>query len=128
MMYKLRSMYLDAEARKEQLRDLNEQDGPAFKIKNDPRVTSVGRFLRATSIDELPQLLNILKRAICPWVGRRPPTFDEVGRYRRWYLRRLDVTPGLTCTWQVQGRSAFRSRNGCGWTCSISISRVSGWT
>ena len=104
MMYKLRSMYLDAEARKEQLRDLNEQDGPAFKIKNDPRVTSVGRFLRATSIDELPQLLNVLKGDMS-LVGPRPPTFDEVGRYRRWYLRRLDVTPGLTCTWQVQGRS-----------------------
>ena len=103
-MYKFRSMYVDAEVRKQELRHLNEQDGPAFKIKNDPRVTPVGRFLRATSIDELPQLFNVLKGDMS-LVGPRPPTFDEVGEYRRWYLRRLDVTPGLTCTWQVEGRS-----------------------
>lgn len=102
--YKFRSMYVDAERRKEELKHLNEQDGPAFKIKNDPRVTPVGRVLRATSIDELPQLFNVLKGDMS-LVGPRPPTFDEVERYRRWYLRRLDVTPGLTCTWQVQGRS-----------------------
>jgi lipopolysaccharide/colanic/teichoic acid biosynthesis glycosyltransferase len=104
IMYKFRSMSVDAEERKQELRHLNEQDGPAFKIKNDPRITRVGRFLRATSIDELPQLFNVLKGDMS-LVGPRPPTFDEVGKYRRWYLRRLDVTPGLTCTWQVQGRS-----------------------
>jgi lipopolysaccharide/colanic/teichoic acid biosynthesis glycosyltransferase len=103
-MYKFRSMYLYAEERKHELRYLNEQDGPAFKIKDDPRITPVGRFLRATSIDELPQLFNVLKGDMS-LVGPRPPTFDEVCKYRRWYLRRLDVTPGLTCTWQVEGRS-----------------------
>ena len=97
-------MYVDAEERKQELLHLNEQDGPAFKIKNDPRITSVGRFLRATSIDELPQLFNILKGDMS-LVGPRPPTLDEVDNYRPWYRRRLDVTPGLTCTWQVQGRS-----------------------
>jgi exopolysaccharide biosynthesis polyprenyl glycosylphosphotransferase len=102
--YKFRSMYVDAEERKQELLHLNEQDGPAFKIKNDPRITSVGRFLRATSIDELPQLFNILKGDMS-LVGPRPPTLDEVDNYRPWYRRRLDVTPGLTCTWQVQGRS-----------------------
>jgi lipopolysaccharide/colanic/teichoic acid biosynthesis glycosyltransferase len=97
-------MHVDAESRKAELSHLNEQDGPAFKIKNDPRITSVGRFLRATSIDELPQLFNVLMGEMS-LVGPRPPTFDEVAKYRRWYLRRLDVTPGLTCIWQVKGRS-----------------------
>ena len=104
MMYKFRSMYADAEARKDDLRHLNEQDGPAFKIKNDPRVTSIGRFLRATSIDELPQLFNVLKGDMS-LVGPRPPTLDEVAKYRTWYRRRLQVAPGLTCIWQVRGRS-----------------------
>lgn len=104
VMFKFRSMYVDAEKRKESLRHLNEQDGPAFKIRNDPRVTSVGRFLRATSIDELPQLFNVLKGEMS-LVGPRPPTFDEVGQYHAWQRRRLEVTPGLTCIWQVRGRS-----------------------
>ena len=104
MIYKFRSMYADAEARKEELRHLNEQDGPAFKIKNDPRITRIGRFLRATSMDELPQLFNVLKGDMS-LVGPRPPTFDEVDKYRVWYRRRLRVTPGVTCIWQVRGRS-----------------------
>ena len=103
-MYKFRSMYIDAEALKAKLRHLNEQDGPAFKIKNDPRVTPVGRFLRSSSIDELPQLINVLQGHMS-LVGPRPPTFDEVTKYRTWYGRRLDVTPGITCIWQVIGRN-----------------------
>jgi lipopolysaccharide/colanic/teichoic acid biosynthesis glycosyltransferase len=102
--YKFRSMYVDAEARKAELQHLNEQDGPAFKIKNDPRVTRVGRFLRSTSIDELPQLFNVL-RGDMSFVGPRPPTLDEVAKYSTWYRRRLEVTPGITCIWQVSARS-----------------------
>lgn len=104
LMYKFRSMYLNAEERKAGLSHLNEQDGPAFKIKNDPRITPLGRLIRKTSIDELPQLLNVLKGEMS-LVGPRPPTFDEVAKYEAWYRRRLEVTPGLTCIWQVHGRS-----------------------
>jgi len=104
IMYKLRSMYTDAETRKRELMHLNEQDGPAFKIKNDPRITPLGRFLRETSIDELPQLLNVLKGDMS-LVGPRPATFDEVDQYRVWYRRRTNVTPCITCIWQVRGRS-----------------------
>jgi lipopolysaccharide/colanic/teichoic acid biosynthesis glycosyltransferase len=103
-MYKFRTMHIDAEALKVKLRNLNERDGPAFKMKNDPRLTPVGSFLRSFSIDELPQLFNVLKGDMS-LVGPRPPTFDEIGEYRRWYLRRLEVTPGITCIWQVRGRA-----------------------
>jgi lipopolysaccharide/colanic/teichoic acid biosynthesis glycosyltransferase len=103
-LYKIRSMFVDAEARKASLAHLSEQDGPAFKLVNDPRVTTVGRILRKTSIDELPQLFNVLKGDMS-LVGPRPPTLDEVDKYRLWYRRRLDVTPGITCTWQVYGRA-----------------------
>jgi exopolysaccharide biosynthesis polyprenyl glycosylphosphotransferase len=102
--YKFRSMYQDAEARLAELRHLNEADGPIFKIRNDPRLTPFGRFLRRTSLDELPQIFNIL-RGEMSWVGPRPPTPDEVARYSEWHLKRLDVTPGLTGLWQVSGRS-----------------------
>jgi lipopolysaccharide/colanic/teichoic acid biosynthesis glycosyltransferase len=102
--YKFRSMYVDAEQRKAELMHLNEQDGPAFKIKKDPRVTRVGRFLRKTSLDELPQLFNVIKGDMS-LVGPRPPTLDEVEKYSTWYRRRLEVTPGITCIWQVHGRS-----------------------
>jgi len=104
ILVKFRSMVVDAEARKRHLITLNEQDGPAFKIKNDPRITTVGRFLRATSIDELPQLWNVL-RGDMSLVGPRPPLQEEVAKYERWHRRRLEVTPGLTCIWQVKGRS-----------------------
>ena len=103
-MYKLRSMYMDAEARKQELMHLNERTGPVFKIANDPRVTRVGRFIRKTSIDELPQFLNVLKGDMS-LVGPRPPTLDEVEKYQLWHRRRLEVTPGITCIWQVFGRS-----------------------
>ncbi len=103
VMYKFRTMVVNAEERKESLRELNEQDGPAFKLRNDPRVTRVGRFLRKFSIDELPQLWNVL-RGEMSLVGPRPLPCDESEACRGWHRRRLDVTPGLTCFWQVHGR------------------------
>ncbi|MFT6110479.1 MAG: lipopolysaccharide/colanic/teichoic acid biosynthesis glycosyltransferase [Planctomycetota bacterium] len=102
--YKLRSMYRDAEDRKNALRLVNEQDGPIFKIKNDPRITPVGRILRKFSIDELPQLFNVL-RGDMTLVGPRPPVMDEVKEYETWQRQRLDITGGITCIWQVSGRS-----------------------
>lgn len=104
VMLKFRSMIVDAEARKRHLLELNEQDGPAFKIKEDPRITRLGRFLRRTSIDELPQFWNVL-RGDMSLVGPRPPLPEEVVQYQTWHRRRLEVTPGLTCIWQVEGRS-----------------------
>ena len=104
VMLKFRSMVVDAEAHKSRLLVLNEQDGPAFKIKNDPRITALGRFLRRTSIDELPQLWNVL-RGDMSLVGPRPLPCDETESCRGWLRQRLDVTPGITCIWQVRGRS-----------------------
>lgn len=100
-MYKFRSMYVDAESRLEELMDQNEADGPAFKIANDPRVTKVGRFIRRSSIDELPQLLNIIKGDMSI-VGPRPALPREVEQYNEYQLQRLYVQPGLTCYWQIQ--------------------------
>jgi lipopolysaccharide/colanic/teichoic acid biosynthesis glycosyltransferase len=104
LMYKFRSMSTDAEARKAELMALNEQDGPAFKLTNDPRVTRVGQFIRATSLDELPQLWNVFKGEMS-LVGPRPLPCNESNACLDWQRRRLDVTPGLTCIWQVRGRS-----------------------
>lgn len=104
IIYKFRTMRVDAEARKQELRPLSEQDGPAFKLENDPRLTRLGRFLRKTSIDELPQLVNVLWGDMS-LVGPRPLPCDEADACRPWQRRRLDVTPGLTCIWQVKGRS-----------------------
>jgi exopolysaccharide biosynthesis polyprenyl glycosylphosphotransferase len=103
-LYKFRSMYLDAETRRHELTHLNEMDGPVFKIKNDPRVTPVGRFIRKTSIDELPQLINVL-RGHMSLVGPRPPLAEEVERYEWLYRRRLSIKPGITCLWQISGRN-----------------------
>lgn len=105
-MIKFRSMYQDAEKRLEELRALNEMDGPVFKLKNDPRITRVGRFIRKTSIDELPQFINVLKGEMSI-VGPRPPLPSEVRQYERWQRRRLSVRPGITCTWQVSGRNSI---------------------
>jgi lipopolysaccharide/colanic/teichoic acid biosynthesis glycosyltransferase len=102
--YKLRTMCVDAESQKAALRKFSEQDGPAFKLKNDPRVTRVGAFLRKTSIDELPQLFNVL-RGDMSLVGPRPLPCGESEGCVPWQQRRLDVTPGLTCIWQIRGRS-----------------------
>jgi exopolysaccharide biosynthesis polyprenyl glycosylphosphotransferase len=103
-MLKFRSMVEDAEARKAELLAANEQTGPVFKMKRDPRVTPIGRLLRRYSVDELPQLLNVL-RGDMSIVGPRPPLPSEVARYEGWQRRRLSVRPGLTCVWQVSGRS-----------------------
>ncbi|HHN93753.1 MAG TPA: undecaprenyl-phosphate glucose phosphotransferase [Anaerolineae bacterium] len=103
-MYKFRSMRGGAEAELEKLRELNEADGPLFKIHNDPRLTRVGRLLRRTSLDELPQLWNVL-RGEMSLVGPRPPIPAEVDLYQRWHKRRLEVRPGMTGLWQVSGRS-----------------------
>lgn len=101
--YKFRTMNQDAEAQKAGLLDRNEASGPVFKIENDPRITPIGRFLRRASLDELPQLYNVLLGNMT-LVGPRPPTPNEVPNYRRWHSHRLDVTGGITCTWQVSGR------------------------
>ena len=103
-MYKFRSMYIDAEERLEELMHLNEQSGPAFKIKDDPRITKVGKFIRKTSLDELPQLFNVLKGDMS-LVGPRPAIPREVEQYTAYQKQRLLVKPGLTCIWQVSGRN-----------------------
>ena len=105
-MLKFRSMHVDAEDRLESLRSQNEASGPVFKMRNDPRVTRVGRFIRRTSLDELPQFLNVLSGEMSI-VGPRPPVPAEVRQYQRWQRRRLSVKPGITCTWQVSGRSSI---------------------
>ena len=99
--YKFRSMCVDAEAKLDALLQQNEMDGPAFKIKDDPRITRVGKFIRKTSLDELPQLWNVLKGDMSI-VGPRPPLPREVEQYDEYQRQRLYVTPGLTCYWQVQ--------------------------
>lgn len=103
---KFRSMVHNAEEMLEELQHLNEQTGPVFKIKEDPRITKVGKFIRKTSIDELPQLFNILKGDMS-LVGPRPPIPREVEQYDEYQLQRLAVKPGLTCYWQVGGRNSI---------------------
>lgn len=103
-MYKFRSMYTDAEERLHELMHLNEQSGPAFKMKDDPRITKVGKFIRKTSLDELPQLFNVLKGDMS-LVGPRPAIPREVEQYTPYQMQRLFVKPGLTCIWQVSGRN-----------------------
>ncbi len=99
-MYKFRSMYVDADKRRAELTVHNEMDGPVFKIKNDPRITRVGRFIRKCSIDELPQLFNVFKGNMS-LVGPRPPLPYETAEYTDYDKLRLLVTPGITCTWQI---------------------------
>jgi len=108
-LYKFRSMQADADLRREELEALNEVDGPAFKIKSDPRCTPVGRFMRKFSLDELPQLVNVLKGEMS-FVGPRPPLPEEVGKYEPWQRRRLRMPPGLTCLWALEGRSQLSFR------------------
>ena len=103
-MYKFRSMVVNAEELKEKLAAQNEMSGPMFKMKDDPRVTKVGKFIRKTSIDELPQLWNVLKGDMS-LVGPRPSLPNEVAQFEDWMHRRLEVKPGLTCYWQVSGRN-----------------------
>ncbi|WFB45246.1 sugar transferase [Clostridium perfringens] len=103
-MYKFRSMVSNAEELKAKLMEQNEMSGPMFKMKHDPRITKVGKFIRKTSIDELPQLINILKGEMS-LVGPRPSLPKEVAKFEPWMLERLEVKPGLTCYWQVMGRN-----------------------
>lgn len=105
-LYKFRSMYKDADKMRARLDQLNEAAGPVFKIKRDPRITRVGALLRRTSLDELPQIMNVLKGQMS-LVGPRPPLPHEVEKYDDHQLGRLAVKPGLTCLWQVQGRSTI---------------------
>ena len=102
--YKFRSMLHGADEQKKALAHQNEQEGPIFKIRSDPRVTTVGRFLRRSSLDEIPQILNVIKGDMSV-VGPRPPLPSEVAGYQPWHRRRLEVKPGITCLWQISGRS-----------------------
>ncbi len=106
--YKFRSMYMDAEERKKELEKQNEMQGLMFKMENDPRITRVGKFIRKTSIDELPQFYNVVKGDMS-LVGTRPPTADEFEKYNQYYRRRISMTPGLTGMWQVSGRSEIEN-------------------
>ena len=103
-MYKLRSMVVNAEELKAKLEAQNEMSGPMFKMKNDPRITKIGKFIRKTSIDEIPQLFNVLKGDMS-LVGPRPSLPKEVEQFEDWMYERLEVKPGLTCYWQVGGRN-----------------------
>lgn len=103
-MYKFRSMVCNAEELKRELLIQNEMSGPMFKMKNDPRITKIGGFIRKTSIDELPQLFNVLKGDMS-LVGPRPSLPSEVEKFEDWMMKRLSVKPGLTCFWQVSGRN-----------------------
>jgi len=98
---KFRTMIKDAEKIRKKLETLNEASGPVFKIKGDPRITKVGDFLRRTGLDELPQLLNVIKGEMS-LIGPRPPLESEVRQYEKWHMRRLSVKPGITCIWQIQ--------------------------
>jgi len=106
--WKFRSMYLDAEKRKKELLHLNEMNGAIFKIKDDPRITRVGKILRKTSLDELPQFWNVLKDEMS-MVGTRPPTPEEVTRYEDWHRKRICIKPGITGLWQVSGRNQIQN-------------------
>ncbi|MCZ6818030.1 MAG: sugar transferase [Calditrichaeota bacterium] len=106
-LYKFRTMIVGAEVKRRELEKMNEMDGPVFKIKKDPRITAVGRMLRKLSIDEIPQLFNILKGDMSI-VGPRPPLPVEVELYKMWQRRRLSLKPGLTCIWQVSGRNRIQ--------------------
>ncbi|MCG8615347.1 MAG: sugar transferase [Desulfobacterales bacterium] len=102
--FKFRTMYRDAEQRKQELMEQNEMNGAMFKMENDPRITKVGDFLRKTSLDEFPQFINVLKGEMS-LVGTRPPTLDEVKVYEPWHLKRISGKPGITGLWQVSGRN-----------------------
>ncbi|HMD69397.1 MAG TPA: sugar transferase [Chitinivibrionales bacterium] len=109
-MYKFRSMTVDAEEQKRLLLDRNEMQGAVFKIRDDPRVTRAGRFMRRYSLDEMPQFINVF-RGDMSLVGTRPPTPDEVNSYQKWQYRRMSIRPGLTGLWQVSGRNRIQNFN-----------------
>lgn len=122
-MYKFRSMIKDADKQKEALQELNQADGPIFKIKDDPRLTRVGRVLRRLSLDELPQVFNVL-RGQMSLVGPRPPLPDEVAHYRPWHRQRLAVVGGMTGLWQISGRSDLSFDE----LCLLDIYYIENWT
>ena len=124
VMHKLRTMYVDAEERKRELMDQNEMNGAIFKIKDDPRVTAVGRFLRKTSIDELPQFWNVLMGQMS-LVGTRPPTPSEVAEYENWHHRRTSIKPGITGMWQISGRNQI---NGFDEIVRLDLQYIDTWT
>jgi lipopolysaccharide/colanic/teichoic acid biosynthesis glycosyltransferase len=105
-MYKFRSMYADADARLAELLERNEATGPIFKMRDDPRVTPIGRWMRKLSLDEFPQLINVMKGEMS-LVGPRPPLPRETEEYTAYSWRRLEVVPGMTGLWQVSGRSTL---------------------
>lgn len=109
-MYKMRSMVVNAEEIKSKLNSKNEMSGPMFKIKNDPRITKIGKFIRKTSIDEIPQLINVIKGEMS-LVGPRPSLPNEVNEFEDWMMRRFEIKPGLTCYWQVYGRNNIDFEN-----------------
>jgi len=104
VLFKFRTMQADAQRRRAKLESLNMMNGPVFKMKDDPRITGLGKFLRKFSIDELPQLLNVF-RGEMSLVGPRPAVYKEVLQYEHWQRRRLSMRPGITCLWQVSGRN-----------------------
>ncbi|MBN1980005.1 MAG: sugar transferase [Chitinivibrionales bacterium] len=110
IIYKFRSMYLDAEQRKKELEKYNELNGAVFKMKNDPRITPIGKIIRRLSLDEWPQFINVFKGEMS-LVGTRPPTPDEVSEYKKWHHRRMSIKPGITGLWQVSGRNAITDFN-----------------
>jgi exopolysaccharide biosynthesis polyprenyl glycosylphosphotransferase len=122
-LFKFRSMRVGAEDELAHLRRHNEMAGPVFKMREDPRVTRVGRLLRRTSLDELPQFWNVLRGEMSV-VGPRPPLPSEVRLYQRWQRRRLSMKPGLTCTWQVSGRSDVDFER---WM-ELDLAYIDGWT
>ncbi len=122
--WKFRTMVADADEIKERLMGRNEMSGPVFKIKDDPRITRVGKFLRKYSLDELPQLWSVLKGDMSI-VGPRPPLQSEVNRFASWHRRKLSVKPGMTCLWQVNGRNEIRSFDT--W-CKLDLEYIDNWS
>lgn len=120
---KFRTMYEDAEERRTEVEELNEADGPVFKMKKDPRVTPIGQYLRRWSLDELPQIVNVLNGDMS-LVGPRPPLPSEVATYNPWESQRLLARPGLTCIWQVSGRSDVDFKT---WV-EMDIAYIANWT
>ena len=108
--YKFRTMVDNADQLKQELMERNEMNGVVFKIKGDPRITSIGRLLRKFSLDELPQLWSVFKGDLS-CVGPRPPLASELEKFESWHRRKLSVKPGLTCLWQIRGRSKIKDFN-----------------